>query len=70
VRRAYNVDFPGPLKAWVEPLTEMTLSEGISVYILFRVDAVDTIRQFADEVTPAVRAAVAAERTRRNTAAG
>lgn len=70
VRRAYNVDFPGPLKAWVEQLTELTLSDGISVYILFRVESADTIRQFADEVAPAVRAAVVAERTRRNTAAG
>jgi len=72
VRRVYNIlgDFQGtgggflqgPPKVWVEQLTELTLTEGVSGYNLFLTEDPDTIRQFAAEVAPAVRDAVAAGR--------
>lgn len=74
VRRGYNIDgdftgrgggfLQGPPGVWVEQLTELTLTHGVSVYILYRVDSVDDIRQFAEEVAPAVRDAVGQERAR------
>jgi alkanesulfonate monooxygenase SsuD/methylene tetrahydromethanopterin reductase-like flavin-dependent oxidoreductase (luciferase family) len=78
VRRIYNFggDFTatgsgflqGPPKVWVEQLTGLTLTAGISGYILYRVQSAHVIRQFAHEVAPAVRDTVAGERARRNTA--
>jgi hypothetical protein len=74
VRRVYNIDgdfagtgsgfLQGPPKVWVEQLAELTLTEGMSVYILYRVGSADVIRQFAAEVAPAVREIVTAERAR------
>ncbi|MCW2864054.1 MAG: luciferase-like monooxygenase [Actinoallomurus sp.] len=49
---------------WVEQLAELTLTEGMSVYILYRVESADVIRRFAAEVAPAVREIVTAERAR------
>jgi hypothetical protein len=40
------------------------ITAGISAYILYRAESADVIRQFADEVVPAVRDAVTAERAR------
>jgi hypothetical protein len=78
VRRAYNIDgdftakgsgfLQGPPAVWVEQLTELTLTHGVSVYILYRVKSVDDIQRFAEEVAPAVRHAVAAERARQQCA--
>ena len=72
VRRLYNIggDFTaagsgflqGPPKVWVEQLTELTLTAGVSGYILYRVESADVIRQFANEVAPAVRDAVTTAR--------
>jgi|SRR5271166_187840 len=72
VRRAYNIDgdftangggfLQGPPAVWVEQLTDLTLTHGVSVYILYRIKSVDDIRQFAQEVAPAVRHAVSQER--------
>jgi alkanesulfonate monooxygenase SsuD/methylene tetrahydromethanopterin reductase-like flavin-dependent oxidoreductase (luciferase family) len=72
VRRVYNIagDFTaagrgflqGPPKVWVEQLTELTLTQGVSVFILYRVESETLIEQFAEEVAPAVRIAVNAER--------
>lgn len=51
----------GPVDQWVEELTEMVLAEGTSAFILGTDDATD-LRRFGEEVAPAVRAAVEAER--------
>jgi alkanesulfonate monooxygenase SsuD/methylene tetrahydromethanopterin reductase-like flavin-dependent oxidoreductase (luciferase family) len=74
VRRIYNVAgefsatgtgfLKGPSHVWIEQLTELTLTEGISSYVLFDCQSSDSIRKFADEVAPAVREAVTTERTR------
>jgi alkanesulfonate monooxygenase SsuD/methylene tetrahydromethanopterin reductase-like flavin-dependent oxidoreductase (luciferase family) len=74
VRRIYNIGgefsrtgrgfLHGPPALWVEQLTELSITEGISGYILYRVESGDVIRTFADEVAPAVRSAVSTERER------
>jgi alkanesulfonate monooxygenase SsuD/methylene tetrahydromethanopterin reductase-like flavin-dependent oxidoreductase (luciferase family) len=73
VRRVYNIagDFTatgkgflqGPANVWVEQLTELALAQGISVFILYRAESDTHIRKFAEEVAPAVRIAVSAERS-------
>lgn len=75
VRRIFNIDgefhgtgrrfLHGPPAVWIEQLTELTLLHGISGYVLYRIESEDAIRQFADEVVPAVRSAVSSERGRR-----
>lgn len=75
VRRIYNIGgefsrtgrgfLHGPPALWVEQLTELSITEGISGYILYRVESGNVIRTFADEVGPAVRSAVTTERERR-----
>jgi alkanesulfonate monooxygenase SsuD/methylene tetrahydromethanopterin reductase-like flavin-dependent oxidoreductase (luciferase family) len=72
VTRIYNIDcapsesgsgfLQGPPRARAEQLAELTLSEGISCYILYQADSADFIREFAAEVAPAARELVAAER--------
>ncbi|APU12269.1 MULTISPECIES: LLM class flavin-dependent oxidoreductase [Actinoalloteichus] len=52
----------GPASVWAEQLAELTLTEGMSTYIL-ATDSPEEIRRFAAEVVPAVRELVAAERT-------
>ena len=74
VVRVYNIEgtfdgsgdgfLQGPPRTWAERLTSLTLTEGVSCYMLYRVGSADLIRQFAAEVAPAVREAVAAERAR------
>ncbi|WP_405883530.1 LLM class flavin-dependent oxidoreductase [Streptomyces sp. NBC_01136] len=74
VRRIYNIGgsfdaagtgfLQGPAKMWAEQLTELTLTQGMSVYLLYRADSADFIRRFGEEVAPAVRAMVATERAR------
>jgi alkanesulfonate monooxygenase SsuD/methylene tetrahydromethanopterin reductase-like flavin-dependent oxidoreductase (luciferase family) len=71
VRRLYNVTgeftntgrgfLHGPSSIWVEQLTELTLTHGMSGYLLMA-ESADLIRRFAAEVAPAVRELVAAER--------
>ena len=56
----------GPPQQWAEDLAGMTLTYGISGFILAADDA-PSIELFAAEVAPATRELVAAERTRRNT---
>jgi hypothetical protein len=71
VQRLYNIAgtgsgfLQGPPKVWAEQLAELTLTQGVSTYILYRVESADVIRRFAAEVAPAVRELVDAERTRR-----
>jgi hypothetical protein len=70
VRRLYNLSgrfdgrdgfLQGPEELWVEQLTELTLAEGMSTYILGS-DSPEDIRRFAD-VAVGVREAVAAARS-------
>ena len=51
----------GPPKQWVEQLTELTLSHGITAFLIGGDDAA-TAERFAAEVAPAVRELVARER--------
>ena len=53
----------GPAEQWAEDLAGLTLSDGISGFVLGGDDP-DDVRRFAEEVVPAVRELVAAERTR------
>ncbi|MEP7330556.1 MAG: LLM class flavin-dependent oxidoreductase [Terracoccus sp.] len=73
VRRMYNVfgrfgtsaDFlQGTASDWVEQLAELTLTTGMSTYVL-GADDPQTVARFAAEVAPGVRELVAAERARR-----
>ncbi len=76
VRRLYNIGgsftgtgrefLRGPAPVWAEQLAELTLTEGMTGYVLMADDA-DTIRRFAAEVAPAVRELVAAERAASST---
>jgi hypothetical protein len=70
VRRLYNISgrfsgsggfLQGPEELWIDQLTELTLGEGMSTYILAS-DNPDDLRRFA-EVAAGVREAVAAARS-------
>ncbi|MBP6995104.1 MAG: LLM class flavin-dependent oxidoreductase [Phycicoccus sp.] len=72
IRRHYNVFgqfgsgdgfLQGPASTWAEQLAELTLTDGMSTYIL-GTDDPDAIRRFAAEVAPAVRQLVEDERHR------
>lgn len=72
VRRLLNVNgqflpigrgpLQGPAEQWAEELADLALGDGISAFVLAS-DAPDDLRRFAAEVAPAVREAVAAERS-------
>jgi hemerythrin-like domain-containing protein len=74
VRRLYNIAgsfadhgtgfLDGPAHMWAEQLAELTLTQGMSGYIVMGDDP-DVIRRFAAEVAPAVRELVATERAGR-----
>ncbi|ONH25244.1 LLM class flavin-dependent oxidoreductase [Pseudofrankia asymbiotica] len=74
IRRIYNIAgeftpeghgfLQGPPRMWAEQLTELALTQGVSVFLLYRADDADVIRRFAAEVAPALRSMVAAERAR------
>jgi alkanesulfonate monooxygenase SsuD/methylene tetrahydromethanopterin reductase-like flavin-dependent oxidoreductase (luciferase family) len=73
IRRMYNVFgrfgsgggfLQGTADNWAEQLAGLTLELGMSTYVLGSDDP-DTVRRFADEVAPAVRELVQAERERR-----
>jgi alkanesulfonate monooxygenase SsuD/methylene tetrahydromethanopterin reductase-like flavin-dependent oxidoreductase (luciferase family)/hemerythrin-like domain-containing protein len=75
VRRLYNVHgrfgagsgfLQGTPDQWAEQLAELTLEVGMSTYIL-GTDSAEDVRRFAEEVAPAVRDLVDAERARRVT---
>jgi alkanesulfonate monooxygenase SsuD/methylene tetrahydromethanopterin reductase-like flavin-dependent oxidoreductase (luciferase family) len=61
VRRLLNVNGPFGSGDWAEQLAELTLSTGMSAYIL-SVASGDDVRRFAEDVAPAVRELVAAGR--------
>ncbi|MGH3879909.1 MAG: LLM class flavin-dependent oxidoreductase [Actinophytocola sp.] len=73
IRRMYNIAgtftgsgaefLRGPARVWVEQLAELTLTEGISSFVLMiDRDGDDQLRRFAEEVAPAVRELVSRER--------
>lgn len=73
VRRGYNIEgsfstgtgfLDGPPKVWVDQLTDLALTHGISAFFLYRAQSPEVLRRFAEEVAPAVREAVKAERRR------
>lgn len=73
IRRLYNVHgrfgsgggmLQGSPREWAEQLAQLTLTEGMSTYIL-AVKSLDQVERFAHEVAPAVRELVAEERARR-----
>ncbi|MEU9884750.1 LLM class flavin-dependent oxidoreductase [Sphaerisporangium sp. NPDC051011] len=74
VRRLYNIAgtfaargtgfLNGPAHVWAEQLAELTLTQGMSGYIVMGDDP-DVIRRFAAEVAPAVQELVATERAGR-----
>ncbi len=73
IRRLYNIHgrfgsgsgmLQGSPREWAEQLAELTLSEGMSTYIL-AVSSLEEVDRFAHEVAPAVRELVAEERARR-----
>jgi alkanesulfonate monooxygenase SsuD/methylene tetrahydromethanopterin reductase-like flavin-dependent oxidoreductase (luciferase family)/hemerythrin-like domain-containing protein len=70
IRRLFNINgsfgngggfLEGPPERWTEQLTQLTLETGMSTFILAVSDG-DDMRRFAEEVAPAVRERVAAER--------
>jgi alkanesulfonate monooxygenase SsuD/methylene tetrahydromethanopterin reductase-like flavin-dependent oxidoreductase (luciferase family) len=71
IRRLYNINgafgsatsgfLHGPADVWAEQLADLTLTEGMSGYILAS-DSPDDIRRFGAEVAPAVRELVEAAR--------
>jgi alkanesulfonate monooxygenase SsuD/methylene tetrahydromethanopterin reductase-like flavin-dependent oxidoreductase (luciferase family) len=64
VRRFYNIDASQePPRAWAERLAELALAEGVSGFIVTaELGGAAALAGFAEEVAPAVRSLVAAER--------
>lgn len=74
VRRIYNISgeitdrsgegfLQGPPQRWVDELTELVLDAGIDTFVLWAAGPRrEQLHRFADEIAPAVRAAVAAAR--------
>jgi alkanesulfonate monooxygenase SsuD/methylene tetrahydromethanopterin reductase-like flavin-dependent oxidoreductase (luciferase family) len=71
VRRVLNVageitdastgPFRGPPQRWVDELTDLTLAHGFDTFVFWS-DAPDQLPRFAEEVVPAAREQIAAER--------
>jgi alkanesulfonate monooxygenase SsuD/methylene tetrahydromethanopterin reductase-like flavin-dependent oxidoreductase (luciferase family)/hemerythrin-like domain-containing protein len=62
IRRLLNVNGPfGGARDWAEQLAELTLTTGMSTYVL-SVSSGDEVRRFAEEIAPAVRDLVATGR--------
>lgn len=59
----------GPAEAWVDDLLPLAIDDGVSFFILASDDP-GTIQQFGEEVIPALREAVAAERAREGVSTG
>lgn len=64
VRRLYNIDASSdPADAWAERLAELALRDGVSAFIVTaELGGRTALARYAEEVAPAVRALVAAER--------
>lgn len=74
IRRIYNVNgviqaarggfLAGPVEQWTDELADLALSQGIDTFVLWPTgEPMDQLRRFAEEVAPAVRAAVAGARS-------
>jgi hypothetical protein len=72
IRRVLNVSgaitggpseemFKGPVDQWVDEVTDLVVTLGFDTFMLWA-DGDDQLRRFAEEVVPAVREQVAAER--------
>ncbi|MGS0686281.1 LLM class flavin-dependent oxidoreductase [Nakamurella sp. GG22] len=59
----------GPAEQWVEELLALAVEDGVGTFIL-GTDDPEVLRQFADEVAPALREALAAERASAGTVGG
>ncbi|GAB2450891.1 LLM class flavin-dependent oxidoreductase [Xylanimonas ulmi] len=67
IRRLLNLGSPsGSTAAWVEELVRLAIDDGVGTFMVMGDDP-DLIRRFGQEVAPAVREAVAAERASRGT---
>ena len=51
----------GPVAQWTDELTDLAVGPGFDTFVLWA-DGPDQLARFAEEVAPAVRAQVAAER--------
>jgi alkanesulfonate monooxygenase SsuD/methylene tetrahydromethanopterin reductase-like flavin-dependent oxidoreductase (luciferase family) len=70
IRRGYNIAvnfdaseqgfLQGPPNKIANELAELSLTQGVSMYLLYRVESVDVLSRFAAEVVPAVREMVEA----------
>ncbi|QAY64282.1 LLM class flavin-dependent oxidoreductase [Xylanimonas allomyrinae] len=68
IRRLLNLGAPpATTSEWVDQLVRLALDDGVGTFIVMGDDP-DTIRRLGQEVAPAVREAVAAERASRGTA--
>lgn len=66
INRVYNVWGDFSTTQWIDLLTTVTLEHGMNAYV-FGVPPVESqLRRISDEIAPAVREAVAAERARRS----
>jgi len=63
IDRIYNVWGDHSPREWVELLTELTLDHGMNGYVFGAPPSEPALRTIAEEIAPAVRAAVDAERT-------
>jgi hypothetical protein len=52
----------GPVDQWVDELTELAIEQGFDTFVLWA-EGPEQLERFAEEVVPAVRAQVAAERS-------
>lgn len=52
----------GPVRQWVDELTDLAVGQGFDTFILWA-DGPDQLSRFAQEIAPAARAQVAAERS-------
>ena len=57
----------GPRDHWVRVLTRLAIDHGISTFVLWGVPTAPRLRMFIEEIAPAVREAVAAERAAKGT---
>ncbi|GBG38291.1 N5,N10-methylene tetrahydromethanopterin reductase [Mycobacterium montefiorense] len=70
IRRGYNIEvkFDASDKGFLQgrsnkiakELAELSLTQGVSMYLLYRVESADTLSRFAEEVVPVVREMVEA----------
>ncbi len=65
INRIYNVWGDYSTAQWIDLLTQITLDYGMNGYVFGALPVETELRRISDEIAPAVREAVAAERARR-----